>query len=66
VGVRDGSDSFGGEVGRFGCQNDGLDEADTVVEEGGREGGREGETTNLGVCAGRRRRPQRQGRSRQR
>jgi len=41
------------EVGRCGCQNDGLDEADVIVREGGRanarlslcvvvEGGREG------------------------
>jgi len=30
------------EVGRYGCQNDGLDELDTMAqqEEGGREGGR--------------------------
>jgi len=26
------------EVGRYGCQNDGLDEADTMVREGRREG----------------------------
>ena len=30
------------EVGRYGCQNDRLDEADTMVRVGGREGGREG------------------------
>jgi len=30
------------EVGRYGCQNDGLDELDTMVWEGGREEGREG------------------------
>jgi len=29
------------EVGRYGCQNDGLDEADTMGREGGRKGGRE-------------------------
>jgi hypothetical protein len=29
------------EVGRYGCQNDGLDDADTMGREGGREGGRE-------------------------
>ena len=28
---------FGGEVGRYGCQNDGLDEDDTIVKEGERE-----------------------------
>jgi len=31
-----------GELGRYGCQNDGIDEADTMVREGGREGGVEG------------------------
>jgi len=30
------------EVGRYGCQNDGPDEADTMGSEGGRKGGREG------------------------
>jgi len=30
------------EVGTYGCQNDGLDELDTMVGEEGREGGREG------------------------
>ena len=29
------------EVGKNGCQNDGLDEADTMGREGGREGRRE-------------------------
>ena len=37
---------FGWKVGRYGCQNDGLDEADTMGRvrrrEGGRERGREG------------------------
>ena len=33
---------FGGEVGRYVCQNDGLDEDDTIVKEGEREGRREG------------------------
>jgi len=32
----------GGNVGRYGCQNDGLDEPDTIVWRRGREGGREG------------------------
>jgi len=30
------------EGGRHGCQNDGLDEADTMGRTGGTEGGREG------------------------
>jgi len=29
------------EVGRYGCQDDGLDEADTMGRVGGREGGGE-------------------------
>jgi hypothetical protein len=33
------------EVGRYGCQNDGLDEADMMVREGGREGGTGGRST---------------------
>ena len=33
---------FFGEVGRYGCQNDGLGEADTMVIRKRREGGREG------------------------
>ena len=28
-----------GEVGTYGCHFDGLDEADTMVREGGRDGG---------------------------
>jgi len=40
---------FGGEVGRYGCQNDGLDEADRMGEEKrGGEGGREGKAYLLG------------------
>ena len=31
------------EVGRYGCQNDGLDELVRMGREGGREGGRERE-----------------------
>ena len=42
-GVREGGVSFQitfwGEVGRYGFQNDGLDEADTMARERGREGG---------------------------
>ena len=30
------------KVATYGCQNDGLREADTMEKEGGREGGREG------------------------
>jgi len=33
---------MGVEVGRYGCQDEGLDEADTVVRRRGREGGRGG------------------------
>ena len=43
------------EVGRYRCQNDGLDEADTMARrekwkggQGGREGGREGGLTEAG------------------
>ena len=50
--VRKGHILFLGEVGRYGCRNDGLDETDTMVREGGREGneggmegGREGGRT---------------------
>jgi len=42
-----------GEVGRYGCQNDGLDELVAMrgkrgEEEGGKEGGREGGATLYG------------------
>jgi len=39
------------EVGAYGCQNDGLDEADTMVRERGREGGGEGGREGI-PCAG--------------
>jgi len=35
------------EGGRYGCQNDGLGEADTMGKEGRRKGGREGGRTVL-------------------
>jgi len=41
-GLRKGRGNFCGEVGRYGCQNDGLGELDTMVREGGRRGEREG------------------------
>jgi hypothetical protein len=36
------SENIFGEVGGYGCQNNGLGELDTMVREGAREGGREG------------------------
>ena len=60
-----------GEVGRYGCQNDGLDEADAKVREEGREEGKEGGRDGwhcllvhpmlAGACSGRGRREGRRG-----
>ena len=38
------------EIGRYGCQDDGLDEANAMMREGGREGGTYRDTMRSTSC----------------